>query len=689
MGAEAAVVSEKPKNKGGRPRLSIEEKTRRGTLQPWREKARLREEEAKQKAEATFLTFEPDAEPQQDYVAVMREYMHGVRSGRIVAGKWVKLAVERQFRDEERAAQLQAQKLQAAAGGKGGKAPASTAGSSGAGKPEALALARQAGDEAEAAAGWDFAFSPFFAIKACAFIEDLPHVEGRWASAKIHLEPWQVFVVCMLFGWRHCSDSLRRRFTILYLELARKNAKSTLAAGMALYHLLHEEEPGAQVICGATTGSQARIVFDIAKKMVLRSARLVKAGVITMTHRILYRDSLMKSINSKASTQDGLNPSLILLDEAHAQDFELHNVLKSAQGARDNSLMICPTTAGYDLLSVGYSMHQTVRKILQRVVEAEHYLGLIYSIDYEDGDDWQDPSVWPKANPMLGITPKLDKFRQDFTDAKNTPGGERDFLVKQLSVWFGAGSAWLSLPKWDACADPSCRLERFIGRECCIGIDLSQNDDITAVAYTFKVDGVYWTCVQLYLPEDIVDERARKVPEYAYWVKLGVLKLTSGSMVDYNVVEADIRANIARFKVKDIAADQYGSLQLVGSLFNDGHPARIESKNSSNSTPPARELEACVKHRKLRQDGNPALRWHASNVVVTRKVDGSLVPKKENAESPNKIDGVEAILRSAFWLASHGIRRAEAASSSRPSSSGRSGRVPAGWRPGPGWVELL
>jgi phage terminase large subunit-like protein len=588
-----AVAPEPPKRKRGRPPISDDEKRRRGTFQ----KSRAREP-----LPVEPMRLDTDPEAKQDYLAVMVGYMDGVRSGRIVAGKWVKLAVERQYEDMERE-------------------------------------------------GWEFAFSRFFASKACAFIEALPHVEGRWSSALIHLEPWQVFVVCCLFGWRHKSDSFRRRFTVFYLELARKNAKSTLAAGMALYHLLREDEPGAQVICGATTGSQARIVLDIAKKMCDRSAFLRQAGVVTLSNSIRYLDGLMKSINAKASSQDGLNPSVILLDEAHAQDFELHDVLKSAQGARDNSLMLCPTTAGYDLLSVGYAMHQTVRKILQHVVSAEHYFGIIYAIDYEDGDDWQDETVWPKANPMLGVTPKMDKFRQNFVDAQNMPGGERDFLIKQLSVWSGAGTGFLSLAKWDKCADPSCRLERFIGKECCIGGDLSQSDDITAVAYTFKEADLFWSCVQLYLPEDVVEERARKVPEYEVWVRLGILKLTPGGMIDVNLIEKDIRANLQRFKAKDIAFDQWGSLQLVGSLFNDSYPARIETKNSVNSTPPARELESRVKRARFRHDGNAALRWHAANTVVTRKVDGSLVPKKDHAESPNKIDGIEAILRSlSGWL---------------------------------------
>ncbi len=195
MAGETLQAEPKAKNKGGRPRLSIEEKRRRGTLQPWRERARLVKEQEEKAAVQKVIEFTPDAEAKQDYIAVLRRYMGGVRDGSIVAGKWVKLAVERQFRDEARAAALHA-----------------------------------SGQETAPADGWDFAFSSFFAVKACAFIEDLPHVEGRWQSPKIHLEPWQVFVVCVLFGWRHRSESLRRRFTVLYLELARKNAKSTLAA---------------------------------------------------------------------------------------------------------------------------------------------------------------------------------------------------------------------------------------------------------------------------------------------------------------------------------------------------------------------------------------------------------------------------------------------------------------------------
>jgi len=590
------VTEVPPKRPRGRPRISDDEKRRRGTFQLSRAR-----DFVPAKAEEGRIKIEPDPEAKQDYVAVALRYMDDVESGAIITNKWVKLAVARQRRDMERA-------------------------------------------------DWEFAFSPFFAAKACAFLEQLPHIEGRWGSVTIHLEPWQCFLVCVLFGWRHRSDSWRRRFTILYLELGRKNAKSTLIAGMALYHLLREDETGAQVICAATTGSQARIVFNIAAQMVRRSGWLRMQGAIPMAHAILCQDGSMKPINAKASSQDGLNPSVIILDESHAQNFQLYNVLKSAQGSRDNSLLLCPTTAGYNLLSVGYSMRSTVQKILQGVFQTEHYLGLIYAID--EGDDWKNELVWPKANPMLGITPKLDKFRQDFIDAEQTPANEPEFRTKALSEWLNSAFTWLPMQKWDACADPSCLLERFVGPECCIGGDLSQNDDIAAVAYSFLIDGLLWACVDMYLPEDVVKERAEKVPELLYWVKAGVLKLTPGNMIDYDMIEADVVANAKRFKVKDAAFDQYGSIQIVGSLFNKhGLPARIENKNASSFTPPSKDLETRVKHHRFRHAGNLALRWQASNVVVDRRVDGSILPKKENAESPNKIDAVDAIIRSiSGWI---------------------------------------
>lgn len=523
--------------------------------------------------------------------------MADVLAGRIVAGKWTRLACARQKRD----------------------------------------LDREWSDPT-----WPYVWRADYAAAVCGFVERLPHIEGKWATPTITLEPPQMFLLACLFGWRLKADPTRRRFTTLYWEMGRKGAKSTLMAGIALYHLLEEGEPGAQVICGATTGDQARIVFTIAKKMVQRAAWLRTAGLEAFQHSITSLDGSMKPINAKASTQDGLNPSCIILDESHAQDFELHDVVKSAQGARANPLLLCPTTAGYNLLSVGYALRTTLTKVLEGVFDAEHFFGSIYALD--EGDDWREERSWSKANPMLGVAPLLDQMRRQCLDAQQTPGLEAEFRVKCCSEWQNAASTWLSMTAWDACADPTLTLESFVGQPCWIGGDLAQLDDLAAVALVFERDGILYGFVRCYLPAGVVAFRARAVPDYRRWTDRGELVTTEGTMIDYGRIEADIRGWCAQFLVRDICFDQFGSVQITGALFNDGLPARTEPKNARTCTAPARELETRVTHGRFRHDGNTCLRWQASNVVVTRGVDDSLVPKKDAAESPHKIDAIDALV---------------------------------------------
>jgi phage terminase large subunit-like protein len=540
---------------------------------------------------------DPTLPPSRPYAALARQYAADVLAGRIVAGKWTRLACERQQRD----------------------------------------LERERDDPA-----WPYVFRLGAIQAVCQFVERLPHVEGKWATATIRLEPAQIFLLACLFGWRQKADVTRRRFTTLYWEMGRKGAKSTLMAAIGLYHLLEEGEPGAQVICGATTGDQARIVFTIAAKMIRKAAWLRARGLNTLANSITSADGSMRPINAKASTQDGLNPSCIILDESHAQKFELHDVLKSAQGARPNPLLMCPTTAGYDLLSVGYALRGTLCKVLEGVFHAEHVFGVIYAID--EGDDWRDERAWQKANPMLGVAPLIDQVRRHCLDAQQTPGSEAEFRVKVCSEWRNAASTWLSLTAWDACADATLTLDAFAGHPCWIGADLAQLDDLAAVALVFQRDDYLIGFVRCYLPIGVVQDRARAVPEYRLWVERGELVTTDGTMIDYSRIEADIRGWCAQFQVRDICFDQFGSVQMSGALFNDGYPARTEQKNARTATGPARELETRVKHGRFRHDGNSCLRWQASNAVVARGVNDSLVPKKETTMSANKIDAIDALV---------------------------------------------
>lgn len=575
--------------KRGRKRLPAKLKDARGTLRPCRERqrpAKARKRPVQQKS----------VEPAIDYAAVARAYADDATAGRLVAGSWLLKACKRFQRDLQRVTDP----------------------------------------------GCPFYFDPMHVDDVCGWISRLPHVEGRWSSETITLQPWQVFILGNVYGFRLKADD-RRRFNTIFFEVARKSAKSTLVAALGLYHLAHEQEPGAQVICGATTGAQARLVFGIAQKMVRRSTWLRELGFAAWAHAITFGgDGTMKPINAKSSSQDGLNPSFISLDESHAQSFELHDVLKSAQGARADPLLVGPTSAGYDMTSVGFALRSTAMKILDGVIDSDHTFVALYELD--EDDDWRDEAVWQKAAPMIGITPTLDYVRRYRDDAIATPGLQGEFEVKICNRWLHSANGWLSMPAWDRCADHSLRLEDFARQACAIGVDLAERDDIAALAITFRRGDEICVFVRGYLPELVVQERARAVPEYRAWVQSGELITTPGNMTDYATIEADIRQWCDRFDVRAIVVERYGALNLAANLSTSGLPARIESKNAKVFTAPAKELEARVKAGTLRHTGSSFLKWQASNVCVERRRDGSLLPTKESAESPHKIDAIDATL---------------------------------------------
>lgn len=544
----------------------------------------------------------PQVRTTKDYCSVAARYVDDVIAGRIVTCQYVRKACERQRRDRE----------------------------------------RSASDPA-----WPYVWNDEEANNVCDFIEKLPHVEGEWSTPTITLEPWQIFICTTIFGWRRRVNPRIRRFNTAYIEVARKNAKSVLAAGIGLYCLCCEGEIGPQVKCAATTGSQARIIFDVQRKMVEATKELREAfDLEALANSIVCHQvaGSIQPINAKASTQDGLNPSCTIIDELHAhRDRSLFDVLKSARGARANPLSLYVTTAGYDMLGVCYEQRTMLVHILEQVFEGEHYFGIIYTLDADD--DPYDERVWIKSNPNLNVSVKIDEFRSYALDAKVSAESEGEYKTKRHNIWLSSALAWLNLTNWDKCEDPAITLEQFKGETCWIGGDLAQLDDLAALAAVFQRGDLVYGFVKFYLPLDVVIERAKAVAAYQVWANRGVITLTHGTMIDYGVIERDVREWCKLFKVRSILFDQFGSAQLVGSLFNDGLPASILPKNANNFTPPARELETRINHRRFRHDGNPCLKWNASNCVVTRRIDDSILPKKESSESPNKIDGIDALLQ--------------------------------------------
>lgn len=535
-----------------------------------------------------------------------------------------------------------------------------------------LACQRHLNDLARAEAGWDYRFDRWHADDVCDFIEKLPHVEGVWETPEIRLEAPQIFILAVVFGWRRVEDG-GRRFSSVYIEMARKGAKSTLTAGVALYCLCCEGEVGPQVLVGATTGAQALKVFAPAQGMVRKSPDLQDAfGVKAWAKSITCGDNggFIQPINAKGSTQDGHNPHLGILDELHAhKDRALYDVIKSAFGARKNPLLWVITTAGYNTNGVCYEQRIYVGKVLEGVFQAEHYFGIIFTIDEAvtdaDGneispaDDPFDERVWGKANPMLGVTPTLKDLRAYAADAKASPASEGEFKTKRLNVWLNAASAWLNVESWRRCADPSLSWDDFDGLDCMIGGDLADKDDIAAlVLAAFDGQGRLIFKPRFWLPTAVLDDpkhaEGRGPAPYRTWSRGEdpPLILTPGDWIDHNEIEATVRAWKARYGARTARFDQFAAAQAMASRLNDDlatpdEPfAAILHKSAANVTDPAKELATRVKGgpRYLRHDGNPVMTWMASNVCVARRRDETILPIKESPMSPNKIDGIDALV---------------------------------------------
>lgn len=500
--------------------------------------------------------------------------------------------------------------------------------------------------------GAPFTFDAWHANDVCRFVEMLPHVEGEWPSPTLVLEPAQVFVLVNLFGFRRPNGA--RRFTSALYVVARKNAKSTLAAAILLYCFVVEPELGPQVITAATTGQQARVVFDIATKMINRTTDLREHFAL-----IPYRNAVVcyanggsfKPINAKASTQDGLNPTVVEVDELHAhKTHDLINVLKSAGGARRSRLFLITTTEGYPNGGPWEEERRFGQQILEGVLEAEHYFVAIFAVDPEDSDFNED--AWHKANPLLAANPLLlDEIRESALEAKGKPGKLAEFRIKKLNRPASTAIGWVDLNLWRK-GDRELQLDELEGLECWAGLDLAATTDLCALRLVWKRGDQVVTWGRRWVPEAAVAYRTeRRTVPYAAWVESGLIEQTPGEVVDYTLIERAIIQAFDRFRPKLLAYDPWNATQLVQRLQDPENPNLkgidpipvVEFRQGVRSFHPAmKEFERLYRAGLLIHGGDPVLRWCAANLVVRKDENDNLAPSKKR--SADKIDDVVALI---------------------------------------------
>lgn len=524
-------------------------------------------------------------------------YVRDVLSGEQVACRWVRLACERHVRDLE---------------------------------------------EGEERGIW---FDDQKAREAISFFRLLKHSKGEWAGRPLTLEPWQQFVVASLLGWRRTDGT--RRYRTAYLEVARKNGKTTLAAGLGLYLMLADGEPGAEVYSVATKRDQARLSHGEATRMAKSSPairRMVK----------IYRDNIhivdtaskFEPLGADADTMDGLNVHAALVDEVHAHKTrQVWDVIETATGSRRQPLMLAITTSGYNRQSLCWQLHEYTQQVLDGVIEDDSWFGMIYTLD--EDDEWQDEALWPKANPNLGVSKKWDDMRRKAARAREMPAALNAFQRLELDIWTQAETKWIPWQHWQACG-AAVDAEGMRGRICYGGLDLSSNTDVSAFLLVFPPQGNgdrYQVLSRFWIPEEAMVERSRRdrVP-YDDWVRQGLITATPGNVIDYAWILDQIDQDAQAYDIREVAFDRWGATKIATELMERGGEDWLVQFGQGyvSMSPAMRELERLILEHKLAHGNNPVLTWMANNLVVRTDPAGNIKPDKE--KSIERIDGMVALV---------------------------------------------
>lgn len=497
----------------------------------------------------------------------------------------------------------------------------------------------------------DCTFSDSVASDAIAFFEEvLTHTEGQISGAPFTLERWQKAIIGNLFGWIRKDGTRRYREAFVYVP--RKNGKTTLIAGIALYCLTCDNEPGAQVFSAAGDRDQASLIFRQAVGMVRNEPELDRRLDIVPSQKSITFEatsSFFRSVSSEAGTKHGLNPHVAIIDELHVQnDSELVDALITGQGNRTQPLALYITTADFARPSICNRTLEYAEKVRDGIVSDRAFLPVIYKAERDD--DWTSPKVWKKANPNFGVSVNEDYIRRQCEKAKNEPTYLNTFLRLHLNITTEQDVRWIPIDKWDTCHDDgdavkarAKAIRTLKGRTCFAGIDLSSTTDVTALALFFPDDEDGGDLIAWYwIPEDNAHAREKRdrVP-YLTWARQGFVEMTPGNVIDYRYIRRRVLEILDEFDLVDVAIDRWNSRQLTQQLQDEDEiPIYEFGQGFASMSEPAKRFEALVMGGKLRHHGDPVLRWMASNATAKTDPAGNIKPDK--GKSTEKIDGIVA-----------------------------------------------
>jgi phage terminase large subunit-like protein len=307
------------------------------------------------------------------------------------------------------------------------------------------------------------------------------------------VQPWELFIVGQLVGWKHPSGL--RRFREAWWEVAKKNGKTALMGGMALFLAIADQEMNAEIYSLANTREQARLCFKAAQHWHDANKEL-REHVKSFKSSFVFEGSTYQILSSESKTADGPNVAAAFFDEVHefAND-ELFEKITAGRAARKQPLVVSSTTAGNRPESFGGLRHEYFERLLMGMFEDDSKFAVIYALDEED--NWKDEACWAKANPNLaaGVV-KIDFLREKIKDIENYPGNLPSFLRYHCNRWSTAMEGH-SLPPDRVAACKGLKsnmsplelrkwfLDTYSDNRCFGGFDYGETSDMCAFTLVF------------------------------------------------------------------------------------------------------------------------------------------------------------------------------------------------------------
>ena len=494
---------------------------------------------------------------------------------------------------------------------------------------------------------WEYEFHIKYVEHFLEFASTLVHTKGPDAGKPLILEPFQILIVCAIYGFRSKKNPARRMVTDVIVFIPRKAGKSTLTAVVALYEL-QWGEAGAEVYTLATNRDQASLVFNAAQGFVENMPsdvaqlynpsryQITKTGDSQTVFKALSRDT--------KKSGDGMNPGCVIVDEAaQIVDRNAIEVLHSGMVARMNPLRIYITTASFTKDTKFYEDMALLEAMLKgEATDNPRWFGLLYSLDPQD--DWRDPSTWAKANPMHGISVFEEAIAGRAEEAKHKPAALNEFLCKTLNIYVSANSAWVDRSFWD---DPKClTTDKREPEAVFIGFDLAATRDLNAVC-TLKrfAEDDYEAEFKFFLPEDgynLIPKHYMDIFRVAR--QSGILHITPGNVMDDREISDYILQQAAIYDIKEVGYDAYNASSLVARLNDSGMPVKRVGQGMSVLSNPSKHVEKLIIQYQIKHDGNPFLGWQLGNCELYEDVNGNIKIRKNEADKSAKVDGIISLI---------------------------------------------